>query len=958
MELKNISSNRLYEVLSDILDKEGYFDLAEDPSENIIIGYREEGLSKTSHLFYLYSGKLSGEDVDKIKLEKSLNKVLSKFPTDIQTLVSINNISRTTKSFLEKEIINNIKFLESDQLNDLINKYYPNFWAYEQFDLIKYERYFLEEMSEQSALKNIQGLEGKVERLLDVYIKPRIFEVKEDLEHTDVQFSKITEEEISLNKNSAVIEGDTGSGKSTILREIGKRIITHDSDRRTLPVFINPISLIKNDFNIQRTIESLLAERICDDYNEIIRDYDIIILLDSIDEIDKNNRNLLFQQLFELNQSEHCRFIISTRSVESCNLELLGDNLSFYQIDKFNSVQVKEFVTRFFRSDIIAEDLIKSLTDNRILERLPLTPLSLSLIALVFEKDRREIPATMSDIYDNFNQLILGKITATKKYELITFNFRERILSLYALALLEDPKDYEIGMNKDEFIKYFQNYFKNKSSEISFNIIAEFLDFFISGSGVLELKDGIYVQFSHRSFLEYYASLEVFKHQRKKESILVENFTDLKWQNVAVFYAGQSKDMPDFLNDIIKKVKKNNKIDEHTNAVIGIGYLLQALYQTDNSLRAEAVEEALLQNLLLLDRHEQLATQAINPMFKNMRLPVLSVINMYLFYLNYLSSTLVEPMRRVFEKLFIEYQKNVDTTTGYKLLTLAATFHSPRLKNSSFLEKLIDETKILNDPILTNIANISLYFDNSESHKEIKNTIAKSFKKFDEINKMLFEKPARLIRFTALDTINPNKRVKIITEGKTDAQIIEHAFRILTKNTTAYWDIKPSGFNSGSAQEVQATLSKSKALLNDDEIIIGVFDNDMEGQNQFNGLKPEMFENWKNSNRIKKMKGHEIYGIKIPVPFSLKYYLNKERELNYFAIEHYFDVEILKSHNMIEESSINQVYKIKRGKTLKRNFANYIVTVDDPRIFRHFINLFRTIDEISLQDEIDYLENL
>src|SRR5690554_6204805 len=162
MELKNISSNRLYEVLSDILDKEGYFDLAEDPSENIIIGYREEGLSKTSHLFYLYSGKLSGEDVDKIKLEKSLNKVLSKFPTDIQTLVSINNISRTTKSFLEKEIINNIKFLESDQLNDLINKYYPNFWAYEQFDLIKYERYFLEEMSEQSALKNIQGLEGKV----------------------------------------------------------------------------------------------------------------------------------------------------------------------------------------------------------------------------------------------------------------------------------------------------------------------------------------------------------------------------------------------------------------------------------------------------------------------------------------------------------------------------------------------------------------------------------------------------------------------------------------------------------------------------------------------------------------------------------------------------------------------------------------------------------------------------
>lgn len=958
MEIKDLSGERLSQVLQEILTKEGYLKVTLKQDDKILIGVRNDGLNKTSHLFYLYTDKLSGDDVNREEIYESLKTFNDNYKADILTLVSPNNISGSTKSFFEGKISNKLKYIESDQLNELINKHYPDFWAYERFDLVKYEKYFLEEMSEQSALKNIQGLEEKVKRLLNVYIKPRIFEVKEDLEHKDVQFNKVTEAEIASIKNSAIIEGDTGSGKSTILKEIGKKTITRDGKRRILPIFITPIVLIRNSFNIKKAIEYLLSDKIGDNYDEIIRDYDILILLDSIDEFEKENRNSLFDQLYELKQFKYCRFIISTRSAESCELGLLGENVSLYRIDKFNSTQVKEFVLRYFRSEIIAEDLINSLTDNRILERLPLTPLSLSLIALVFEKDRREIPATMSDVYDNFNQLILGKVTATNKFELITFAFRERILSLYALEILENQEVYGSSMNKDEFISYFQNYFKNKSSDVDSSIIAEFLDYFITSSGILELKDGLNVQFSHRSFLEYYASLEIFKHQRKHESKLVKNFTDLKWQNVAVFYAGQSKDLPDFLKAIIGQVEKSNKLDEHANAVAGLGYLLQALYQTDNKLRAEAVEIALSQNLLLHEGYEKLATKAMNPMFKNMRLPVISVINMYLFYLNYLSSTLVEPMKRVFGKLLVEYKKNKNTSTGYKLLLLAATFHSQRLNDSSFLEKLIDETKLLNDPILTNIANISLYFDNSASHKEIKKLIVKSYKKFDDINKALISKPARNIRFTALDTIHTNKRTKIITEGKTDAQIIEHAFSILTNSITPYWNIKPSGFNSGSAQEVQATLNKSKALLSDDEIIIGVFDNDTEGQNQFNGLKSPIFENWKDSNRIKKMEEREIYGIKIPVPSELKHYLIEDSELNYFAIEHYFDLKLLKEHDIVKESKIDNVYKIKKGKSLKRKFADFIVTQNDPKTFQHFTSLFRTIDEISGQDNIDYFENL
>ena len=91
---------------------------------------------------------------------------------------------------------------------------------------------------------------------------------------------------------------------------------------------------------------------------------------------------------------------------------------------------------------------------------------------------------------------------------------------------------------RQEFIEYFKNYFRKKSSEVATEVIEDFLEYFIDNSGILRIEEEVYVNFSHKSFLEYYASLEIFKHQRiKYEDTLIENFLDLNWQNVAIFFA-------------------------------------------------------------------------------------------------------------------------------------------------------------------------------------------------------------------------------------------------------------------------------------------------------------------------------------------------------------------------------------------------------------------------------------
>lgn len=228
----------------------------------------------------------------------------------------------------------NVQFIEFEELNKLILKHHPNFYTYESFNLTSYEKYFLEVMTEKSALRQIQGLEGKVQKLLDIYINPKIFEVKDDLEHRDIQLTKTDELKISLLENSAILEGDTGSGKSSIFREIGKILIKSKSRRKCLPVIINSYLLTITDFNIKKCTETLLEKTIGDNWNKILESYDLVILVDGIDEIEKEQQLNVLKQLRKIDKLDSCRFIISTRAAETAMRHLDSTEVSHFQIQK------------------------------------------------------------------------------------------------------------------------------------------------------------------------------------------------------------------------------------------------------------------------------------------------------------------------------------------------------------------------------------------------------------------------------------------------------------------------------------------------------------------------------------------------------------------------------------------------------------------------------------------------
>lgn len=216
---------------------------------------------------------------------------------------------------------------------------------------------------------------------------------------------------------------------------------------------------------------------------------------------------------------------------------------------------------------------------------------------------------------------------------------------------MQNPQ--HIPYTKEQFIEYFQKYYAGKSLPIKKGTLEDALEYLLINTGILYLKDGNRVQFTHDSYMEYYSALEIFKHQRPDEIKLIDNFFDPHWQNTAVFYAGMSKDMPDFLNSINKKLSKCSNISEYMSAILGAGFILQALYQTDNLIRKNLVLEALRISLQNLRIFKIMAADDFK-LFKDYNLPILTLINFVYFYESFNSITLAEPLKLAFEDKYLE----------------------------------------------------------------------------------------------------------------------------------------------------------------------------------------------------------------------------------------------------------------------------------------------------------------
>ncbi|AHJ99362.1 NACHT domain-containing protein [Hymenobacter swuensis] len=911
------------------------------------------------------------------EFKERLNKVTNSNVYSNIFIVSSKYISKGIESKIKQDFKNILfDFWDRDELVNRIDALYPEYWRHADQDLIAYEKVYCDELQDEWSFGRIKQLKSSYEKLYSIFIEPRMSLKVRDNESPNHALVTVNVEKIKESFVPIIVEGNSGSGKTRLLRELGHSFIKDNSNKKGkkyLPVFLNATRLIESkDDSGNISLGIALFNKLTTSFplytiEEIVEKYELVILLDTIDEFNEGDKVNILNESSGLIKNG-AKFLMGTHS--NLPSEIKGmDSIGKYDevvIDKFNNKQVKQFINKYFSSSSHADDLIQSIQENKILERLPITPLNLSLISILYEENNFEIPATITDIYDNFNNLLLGRSTIDSRIKFFDINIRERILSKYALELLERENDK--AMSKEEFTEFFKKFFSPISGTVKVELLPVLLDHIIQNTGILILEEDKYVRFRHESYLEYYASREIFYYRRDDyENKLVENFLDISWQYTAIFYAGRSKDMSSFMNKIIDRASHATTIAEAWKGVSGLGYISQALYLTDDDVRKKAVYASLDLTIMLLDGMKKMGADEV-AFFKKLTLPLVTIISTMWFMDSFNSITVRAPLAAAFEELFIKFTKdislNVDlkNNIAFKLFTLALTVSNKRLNDSSKMERLLYDTSLLDDPIYKNLLGFGVELAGNKDLDKLKDSILKSkYSKNDtrtmyipnKVTDIFSKTPAGFLRLTEYDRIRPIKKVRLYTEGKTDAQIIEHAYHILTKQVP-YWNIRQVGgeMNSGARALANFLISVDNIIDSDDEIVIGIFDNDDKGRQEFGGLNSALFQPWKESKRVKKHIAANVYAIKLPVPPEKEYYLIDDQRYNTFAIEHYFSDDYLVEAGVVENSPIPMVYKIKDSK--KTEFAKKIVKEQDRSLFHSFVYLFKQIDEIAAQIEVEY----
>lgn len=913
-----------------------------------------EKLETKSMLFIATLSKLNGK-ID------FLQRLISEEKKDKISLIYIITSSNTINEYFKNWIRElfpyfSFSFWGRSDIIKKIDEYYEDFWYHNDHFIKPYQDMFISKLKTDFELRSILKLGEKYDKLLDIFIEPKLYIYKEDF-HSGRTIPVFISKSDIISKDNYVITGDAGTGKSTLLKEIGKDIIrSKRSDNKiTVPIFIKHTDLFDNNFSLEQTISSLLSCYSSEDIELLYSNYSILLLMDSIDELEKNNQLDIINQVIELNNKTELRYVFATRNydyfINKCKLL----NHERIEIHNFDIRQIKAFLDSFFRYDLSkSSKLWKSLDESNIFNKMPVTPLTLSLISILFEENQYEIPATITDIFHNFNLFLLGRATVKSRLDFLNITIKERILCLYALDILKSLNRKR--KTQDEFIDFISEFFRQKNIKFHKELIPELLNSLTEGTGILYLDDNNRIDFKHDYFMEYYASLEIFNHNKNFEANLISNFTKFNWQNTAIFYAGITKDMPDFLESLLKELRKSNTLVECLISISGLGSILQSLWLTDAVIRKDGVKVA-LDLLLIADQKVKELSSSEQSLFSGFNQFKIAIINLAWFYTHFNSITLKDPLSLAFndinERLSRNKYSDIDILSiDFQLFCLAMTLNSDRLNDVSFLETLIDKADILSKPLFVELFSIALNLFEPKNTKQLlyKNKIKGKIKKYREVIRLYISEPSDRLRLTSFDSIRPIKEVEIFTEGKSDAIIITHAFKVLTDNKNPYWNIQSCQGNnkSGGANNLTKKLIELSQNTYSTEYtqkkIMGIFDNDSKGFQEFNGLKND-FISYKGFKTIKKHSRLNIFAILLPIPPEKDFiqYNQDKQNFKFFEIEHYFPLSFLTENHMTKETSIPGVFEIVSNKT---KFSKLIEGDSNPDRFFMFRYLFNVLDDI------------
>lgn len=716
-ELEQLFQN-LYKS-STVYITHGLFEYGKD----LVILKKDEFDNTETTAVVVKMGQLSGKNLGQIS--DIINQVNDCFamPTEIPDspkrfkvnkviIVIAGTISKQGRDRLHNRIDKwepNITILNIEDLSNLFSKYYPQIFF---------------------GGRNITYLEDKIKQLTgsdiifedsdvsEYYIEPNIKKYnrnplnlivqnhthKQDLNEVLFGEKESYSEFVKYLSEDKVrkihLQGDSGAGKSVFVKKVTidllKKAIqdcsTNDTTVLDIPIYLKAIDLVGINY---KDFERLIIEE-CSNEDIVLKP--ILIIVDGLDEISKKNADDIVEIINAYSKSEQISVLLSSRKSYSCNQIL---NTTFLRIELVplelnQAISMIKLLTMNKNQNLISS-LINGLEELQ--RKIPIYPLSLKMLVEIAETNK-EVPASITELYRKFLALALGEQDKSNSIKTI-FAPQIKDFFLQDLAFELFYKHNKTKITIDDFNSFIDNY------KVKHKIISENLDEFIleiERTGILHINT--IVNFSHKTFLEYFVAKYLY---RKREEI--ENFEELLhssyyrslWNEVVYFYYGQKREISDIeINKLLDY--EDSSVDSINFSKFLIGRLLQFAWHTESPVKKDSIARG----LSYIDKaHEE--SHAILTDELNLELPkiVTDAVIYQFFDYSYNSLWLYEEIKELLkDKIFeIENKANKglylddDDLNSIYFSTLFAITYSKHLSEDYF-EKFVNSLIIIEPHVL------------------------------------------------------------------------------------------------------------------------------------------------------------------------------------------------------------------------------------------------------------------
>lgn len=414
--------------------------------------------------------------------------------------------------------------------------------------------------------------------------------LKDSSQYAAIPLKLLPEIEGILNNSKYILlHGIATSGKSTILKKIGKDFLEKLDKPFLFYLELNEVFKKKNGYTIAQEVAAIYKDITTLDMDfEKINDK-VLILLDGLDEVPKKeSRDIIIQQIINLKKYNNIQVVLTSRTNDYItNNTKIEDYFEKFELLPITPSEIISLGEKILGQGSQFNSFVKMVKKGSLLKAFPKTPLTSILLAILFkEKDinLKELPKNITELYRKFIDLFLNRWDKSKGIsEQFKIQKKEFVLQTIANHM---QKNRLITIPEEELEKFIINLSKKKRIGGPQDPKTHLKNLCERTCILIKDEFSNSYRFFHLTIQEYLAAQ---KFNYKDEYLLVRNFYDEWWLNPNIFYAGNRTEYPDVLQRVSKFEIYPNDLETKFNYIAHSSQVLSAAHNLDNDVREQVL---------------------------------------------------------------------------------------------------------------------------------------------------------------------------------------------------------------------------------------------------------------------------------------------------------------------------------------------------------------------------------